>query len=610
MRYNKRAALTVLLFLSLVILTAVALIYFFMDDLRSPEALYTEAQSANPTRAANLYQRIAEGLPLIQEYTWLWAAEAMGSDPEKLLELHRITAYYPRSPAAYLAFIELARFYAGEQPDMAVAAYQAALDLKDDPALRLEMARYLEEQGDMESAYLEYRSLLNIIPDAFEDMRRTASDPAALAADLLEAAYFSDVLEVLGGENKPEYLLLEAQALFGLERYDEAELAYREWLGGNPGDLTAQLGLAKVLVFTGRVSEALELYQEIDTNDSRLEMAKLLESEHPDQALDLYLDSPYPVAWWNATWILEENEQFEQALEEYKRIAAAGTYFSDDAAYRLYNLGLELGDEQAVKEAEAILGDLGPNWLAKRANQGAVNQISDSEIEKAHDQILEKINILESFGRDDLVYLELLFGSQFIDFPGIKIKYLEELAARGYILEAQEIAQAHIIKNPEASVEFWQLNYPRPYPEIVNTAAETYGIDPLLIWAVMRVESSYETDALSLAGARGLLQLMPSTQEWISEQLKQETQPGDAYVPEENIKMGAWFLSYLLEYFDGDLDLAVMAYNAGAASVEEWQADPMVNNRDDLIRWVWFGESREYLQRVSLAYSIYQELYQ
>ncbi len=610
MGYNRRTALAVLLFLSLVILTAVALIYFFKDDLRSPEALYTEAQSANPARAVQLYQRIAERLPLIQEYAWLWAAEALGSDPEKLLELQRITAYYPRSPAAYLAFIELARYYAGEQPDLGLAAYQAALDLKDDPALRLELARYLEEQGDAKGAYLEYRDLLNIMPDAFEDMRRTGSDSNALADDLLGAAYYSDVLEVLGGEEVPGSQLLEAQALFGLERYDEAELAYREWLQDNPADQTAQLGLAKVLVFTGRVPEALELYQEIDTNDSRLELAKLLESEDPDQALDLYLDSPYPVAWWNATWILEENEQLEQALEVYQRIAAAGTYFSDDAAYRLYNLGVELGDEHAVKEAEAILDDLGPNWLATRANQGEKNQISDSEIEKAHEQVLEKINILESLGRHDLVYLELLFGAKYIDFPGVKVRYLHELAGRGYFLEAQEIAQSHIIAHPDASVEFWQLNYPRPYEEIVSAAAETYGIDPLLIWAVMRVESSYKTDALSLAGARGLLQLMPSTQEWISEQLKEETQPGDAYVPGVNIKMGAWFLSYLLEYFDGDLDLAIMAYNAGAASVEEWQADPMVKNRDDLIRWVWYGESREYLQRVSLAYSIYQELYE
>ena len=95
----------------------------------------------------------------------------------------------------------------------------------------------------------------------------------------------------------------------------------------------------------------------------------------------------------------------------------------------------------------------------------------------------------------------------------------------------------------------------------------------------------------------------------ISEQIGFETQPGDAYSPERNIRMGAWFLDYLLDYFDGDLELAILAYNAGVASVESWLEDPLVEDRDDLIRWVWYGESREYLERVSLAYRIYQGLY-
>lgn len=73
--------------------------------------------------------------------------------------------------------------------------------------------------------------------------------------------------------------------------------------------------------------------------------------------------------------------------------------------------------------------------------------------------------------------------------------------------------------------------------------------------------------------------------------------------------MGAWYLRFLIDYFQGDLDLAISAYNGGAASVESWQKDPLVSNRDDLIRWIGFGETREYLERVSLSYRIYQELY-
>jgi soluble lytic murein transglycosylase len=105
------------------------------------------------------------------------------------------------------------------------------------------------------------------------------------------------------------------------------------------------------------------------------------------------------------------------------------------------------------------------------------------------------------------------------------------------------------------------------------------------------------------------MQIIPSTQNWIAEQLEIELQPGDAYLPEINIRMGSWYLKYLLDYFDGDLELAILAYNGGFANVEAWQADPLVSDREDLLRWIGFGETREYLQRVMLDYLVFQELY-
>ena len=70
-----------------------------------------------------------------------------------------------------------------------------------------------------------------------------------------------------------------------------------------------------------------------------------------------------------------------------------------------------------------------------------------------------------------------------------------------------------------------------------------------------------------------------------------------------------WFLNFLTDYFEGDLELVIAAYNGGAGSVDSWLADPLVSDRDDLLRWIRFGETREYLARVSLSYRVYQELY-
>jgi soluble lytic murein transglycosylase len=105
------------------------------------------------------------------------------------------------------------------------------------------------------------------------------------------------------------------------------------------------------------------------------------------------------------------------------------------------------------------------------------------------------------------------------------------------------------------------------------------------------------------------MQVMPPTQAWIAEQLGEDIPPGEAFVPEANIRMGAWFLRFLLDYYDDDMELAMAAYNGGAGSVDSWQADLLVSDRDDLLRWIGFGETREYLERVSLNYRVYQALY-
>jgi soluble lytic murein transglycosylase len=185
----------------------------------------------------------------------------------------------------------------------------------------------------------------------------------------------------------------------------------------------------------------------------------------------------------------------------------------------------------------------------------------------------------------------------------------QALAARGYVVEAQAIAEEYVESHPRAPLAFWQLSYPRPYSTTVEAAAAEFDVDPLLIWAIMRQESEFDPEALSYVGARGLMQIMPSSQAWIAEQLEEDISPGDAFTPEANIRLGAWLLHFLADYFEGDLDLVIAAYNGGAGSVDIWQADPLVSDRDDLLRWIGYGETREYLERVSLNYQIYQALY-
>jgi len=600
-------------FLVLVVLLVVTGVAYYAwtqrDALRAPLDLYRVAQAAEPARALPLYGRLGEKLPEIKEYTALWAAASAMPDLSAVRTLQDVIALRPQSPAAYEAHIVLARYYAGSGAPQAKDEYLAALALNDEEALRLELARRLEEQGDDQGAYAQYVRLLNKLPDAFEGVRRSGHDPLVVAKDLIAAGYDSDALDTLRTSVDPAALPLRAQALTTLERSAEAETAYRQWLAQNPSDAAAKTGLAGVLAQEGHADEALALYKTVDTADSRLAQADLLAAQKPDEALALYKDSPYPVAWWTATGILEKQGHITETLPLYARIAKSDAAFADDAAYRLLILGQKLGDQGTQAQGQALLDGLGLDWLALRARKAGPNLELAPAAAAAGQDILAKARALTVIGRADLAHLELILAARNAGAPEVGLAMAQALVAAGDVSAAQEIAATYVGDHPYAPAAFWQLSYPQPYSATVRAAAKEFGVDPLLVWSVMRAESRYDAEALSSVGARGLMQVMPPTQTYIAEQLKEDIPPGAAFIPETNIRMGAWYLHYLLQYFKGDQELAIAAYNGGPGSVDTWLKDPLVSSREDLIRWIGFGQTREHLERVSLNYQMYRALY-
>jgi soluble lytic murein transglycosylase-like protein len=121
-----------------------------------------------------------------------------------------------------------------------------------------------------------------------------------------------------------------------------------------------------------------------------------------------------------------------------------------------------------------------------------------------------------------------------------------------------------------------------PVEASVQKAAAKYNLSPELIRAVIRAESNFQADAVSSAGAKGLMQLMPETAKELG-----VTNPFDI---QQNIDGGARYLRQMLDRFGGDLKRALAAYNAGPGAVEQFNGD------------VPFTETRQYVQRV-LRYS-------
>ncbi|MFN3739090.1 MAG: transglycosylase SLT domain-containing protein [Thermodesulfovibrionales bacterium] len=121
---------------------------------------------------------------------------------------------------------------------------------------------------------------------------------------------------------------------------------------------------------------------------------------------------------------------------------------------------------------------------------------------------------------------------------------------------------------------------PPTYQRLVYEIASEYSLDPTLIKAVITAESNWDPFAISKKGAMGLMQLMPSTAQALNVK--------NPYDPEENIRAGIRYLKYLLNKFNGDLVLAIAAYNAGPSIVERFGKIPPINETLQYVKKVLY----------------------
>lgn len=152
--------------------------------------------------------------------------------------------------------------------------------------------------------------------------------------------------------------------------------------------------------------------------------------------------------------------------------------------------------------------------------------------------------------------------------------------------------------------ELLEMLYPRPHEKEILTAAQRFGVDPHLLWAVMRQESAFDPNATSYVGAMGLMQLMPATAKGEAKGLGMEL--GNAYKPETNILLGTAHLSMNLKRFDA-VEHAVAAYNAGGGAVKRW-----LENGRDIREWaesVPYEETNGYVRKVMANHFVYSLLY-
>ena len=154
---------------------------------------------------------------------------------------------------------------------------------------------------------------------------------------------------------------------------------------------------------------------------------------------------------------------------------------------------------------------------------------------------------------------------------------------------------------------YWHNLFPFPYQEQIIQYARQENINPLLVISVMRKESTFDPDIDSIVGAVGLMQIVPPTADWVAKQI--DLPEYSLTNPQDNIRIGTWYLQHNHHRYEDSSLYAVASYNAGTGNVNAWLNRYNTSDRDLFVEQIPFPETKDYVEGVFGNYWNYLRLY-
>jgi soluble lytic murein transglycosylase len=170
--------------------------------------------------------------------------------------------------------------------------------------------------------------------------------------------------------------------------------------------------------------------------------------------------------------------------------------------------------------------------------------------------------------------------------------------------KTEDIAQWQALRR---TPEYWHALFPFPYKSLISNWSQQRQLNPLLVTSLIRQESRFEKDIRSVAGAMGLMQIMPGTGEWVANAINVTNYALDN--PEDNIKLGTWYLDHTHQTYGNNSLLAVASYNAGPGNVSKWLREYKISDPDVFVENIPFPETKGYVEAVFGNYWNYLRIY-
>jgi soluble lytic murein transglycosylase len=541
-----------------------------------------------------------------------------------------------------------------------INTYPDAPELPD--ALYL-LAMTAEALGQLDAAALTYRDIRLLTPasgyaDGASDRIAVLQAGGVRLPPLTPTQRIGRAERLLRG-NVPDVALLEAQGIIddtketavvtralrvvvdsarNLRRYDVAARTLGVLIDRSPAERRPGLRLEQARLYVrakdpSRALTGLDAVTGTGTEAEKAEAlylkARVLEDVNREaEAITAYraVAAQFPTreaaaaSLWRLGWLAYGKRDSQGAQKSWTRLAGLGSagayrmpalYWSGRAREQAGGGGAaELYNQILAEAPRSYYGMLAAGRLGRAREGGVSGQIVlppepraalDDDSSLARVVLLRRINLVEEAAAEleDAVQGAVSDPVRLYGMAGVYIEAERyHMALRIMRRHFQSLAATGDPALPRA---FWEMFYPYAWRDEMRDAAQRRGIDPYLVAAVVREESSYYPRATSRAGARGLMQLMPATARLLAPS-------GDLEDPGFNIELGTRFLAGLMREFN-DPRLALAAYNAGPRNVRQWLSTRRSDDLEAFVEQIPFDETRLYVKKVVLSWDEYRRIY-
>lgn len=398
-----------------------------------------------------------------------------------------------------------------------------------------------------------------------------------------------------------------------LRRYPQSdEAAQLLWLVAQ--DLEKKQDKKGAVVYYLRLAEVCPAHRL--AGSALFEAAQIKESMRAGSAaVELYrqLLESYPAhakvgeAGFRCGRVLELTKDVEGAKAVYAMGASApvGDFYLHRCAERLYVLG---GDRTKVGPSLRVAA--GESFVRPVPQQRTA--ISDAVSRWSDEPWMTRLQFFGPRGYIEAEWEALHLMDQFDGAPRPGQLY-QVLANAGVAATAQDlmVSTEWGIDDGRPTAGRMQVLFPRPYWEEVRALASETGVDPYLMLAVARQESTFRPKIGSSAGAQGVMQLMPPTAKFVArtESNVSTKHASNLSDPASSLRLGAYYLRQMIKRSDGNLVYALASYNAGPGNLDKWRRRNRTSDTAKFVDAIPFNETRHYVKKVLGNYAAYHSLY-